>query len=87
MAQDLPPLSLVQLEKAAECLAPIERQVLVFSARERLSNREIAARLGVTPKKAERILASAISKLARAIERQEREERRRREHRPWWRLW
>ena len=87
MAQDLPPLSLVQLEKAAECLAPIERRVLVLSARERLSSRAIAERLGITPTKAERVLARAICKLTRAIDRQEREERRRREPRPWWRLW
>ena len=84
MAQDFPPLSLEQLEKAAECLAPIEREVLVLSARERLSSRDIAARLGVTPRKAERILARAIRKLVAAIDRQEREERK---PRAWWRLW
>ena len=87
MAQDLPPLSLEQLEKAAECLAPIERRVLVLSARERLSSRAIAKCLGITPTKAERILARAIHKLTRAIDRQEREERRPQKQRSWWRLW
>ena len=87
MAQDYSPLPLEQLEKAAECLRPIERKVLVLSARERLSNRAIAARLGITPRKAERILARAICKLTRAIDRQGRKVRRQQEHRPWWQLW
>lgn len=87
MVQDPSPLPLDQLEKAAECLAPIERKVLVLSARERLSSRAIAECLGITPRKAERILARAIWKLVAAIDRQEREERRRRQRRPWWRLW
>ena len=84
MVQHLPPLSLDQLEKAAECLRPIERQVLVLSARERLSGRAIGARLGMTPRRAERILARAIFKLTRAIDRQERAERR---TQAWWRFW
>ena len=84
MAQDRPPLGLEQIEQAAQCLRPIERQVLVLSARERLSGRAIAARLGMTPRRVERILARAIFKLTRAIERQERAERRKQ---AWWRFW
>jgi DNA-directed RNA polymerase specialized sigma24 family protein len=75
MAQDRPPLPLEQLEKATACLRAAEREVLVLSARERLTNRQIAARLGMTPKRAERLLARAIYKLAGALERQERKPR------------
>ncbi len=78
MARDRPPMTLRRLEKAASSLSPIEREVLVLSARERLSNDEIAARLGITPEAAERILVTALCRLDRALERQER---------PWWRLW
>ena len=84
MAQDLPPLSLDQLEHAAGCLRPIERRVLVLSARERLSGRAIGERLGMTPRKVERILARAIFKLTRAIERQERAQRRKQAWRRFW---
>jgi RNA polymerase sigma factor (sigma-70 family) len=82
MAQDRSPLTLEQLEKAAACLRPEEREVLELSARERLSSRAIATRLGISPAAAERILANAICKLAAAIDRQERRARRRR----WWRF-
>ena len=78
MASDRPPVTLERLERAASTLLPIEREVLLLSARERLSNGEIAARLGMTPQAAERLLARAISKLDRAIDRQER---------PWWKFW
>lgn len=78
MARDRPSVPLDCLEKAASSLRPIEREVLVLSARDQLSNDEIADRLGVTPRAAERLLATALCRLDRAIERQER---------PWWRLW
>ena len=78
MASDRPSNALERLEKAASRLRPIERQVLVLSARERLSNGEIAARLGITAEAVERLLARALSRLDRALERQER---------PWWRFW
>ena len=78
MAGDRPSMTLERLEHAASSLRPIEREVLVLSARERLSNDEIAARLGITPEAAERLLARALCRLDRALERQER---------PWWRFW
>ena len=78
MASDRPPVSVERLERAASTLLPIEREVLLLSARERLSNGEMAVRLGMTTQAVERLLARAISKLDRAIERQER---------PWWKFW
>ena len=78
MARDRPSVTLERLEKAASSLRPTEREVLVLSARERLSSDQIAARLGITPEAAERLLAGAICGLDRALERQER---------PWWRFW
>lgn len=78
MARDRPSVTRERLEKAASSLSPIEREVLVLSARERLSNVEIAARLGIAPEAAERILATALCRLDRALERQEG---------PWWRFW
>ena len=77
MASDRP-ITPERLEKAASSLSPPEREVLVLSARERLSNEEIAVRLGLTVEAAERLLADALCKLDRALERQER---------PWWRFW
>ena len=67
-----------QVEKATARLRPLEREVLFLSARERLSNDEVAARLGITTKVAERLLANALCKLDRALERQ---------GRPWWKFW
>ena len=78
MARYRPSLALKRLERAASSLRPIEREVLVLSARERMSNDEIAARLGITPEAAERLLARALCRLDRALERQER---------PWWGFW
>lgn len=78
MAKDRQTVPLERLEKAASSLRPIEREVLVLSARERLSNDEIAARLGITPEAVERLLARALCRLDRALERQKR---------PWWRFW
>lgn len=78
MARHRPSVPLDRLEKAALSLRPIEREVLVLSARERLCNDEIARRLGITAQAAERLLVTALCKLDRALERQDR---------PWWRLW
>ena len=78
MARERPSVTLTRLEQAASSLRPIEREVLVLSARERLSIDEIAARLGIAPEAAEHLLARALCSLDRALERQER---------PWWRFW
>lgn len=78
MARDRSALPLDRLERAATKLRLIEREVLVLSAREGLPNDEIAARLGITPEAAERLLAKALCRLDRALERQ---------RRPWWRFW
>lgn len=78
MARDRPSVPLDRLERAAASLRPIEREVLILSAREGLSNAEIGQLLGITSRKVERLLANALFKLDRALERQER---------PWWKLW
>ncbi len=78
MARDRPPPTPERLEWAVSTLRPIEREVLHLSARDCLSNEAIASRLGMEPAAAERLLARALRKLDRALERQER---------PWWRLW
>lgn len=72
------PIDPERLRKAADALRPLEREVLLLSAKEGLRNEAIAARLGITAAAAERILARALRKLGRALERQER---------PWWKFW
>ena len=57
---------------AAAALSALEREILVLSAGHRLRNAEIAARLGMTERRVERLLARALRKFARALERQER---------------
>ena len=78
MARDRPLMTLERLERAASSLRPIEREVRVLSARERMSNDEMAARLGITPEATEQLLAEALCRLDRALEQQVR---------PWWRFW
>lgn len=78
MASNRSSVTLERLERAASSLRSIEREVLILSAREGLSNDEIAARFGTTPEAAERLLARALCRLDRALERQKR---------PWWRFW
>lgn len=78
MASNRQSTALERLERAAMRLHPVEREVLILSARDRLSTIEIAARLGMHPEAVEQLLARAICKLDRALERQER---------PWWRFW
>jgi len=77
MASDHPTLTPERLEKAAAGLRAIEHEVLMLSAQEYLSKEEIAARLGITADAVERLLAKALCKLDRALERQER---------PWWKF-
>ena len=67
-----------RLERAAAGLSPLERQVLVLSAGLGLRNDEIATRLGLSERRAERLLASALRKFDRALRGQR--------HR-WWKFW
>jgi DNA-directed RNA polymerase specialized sigma24 family protein len=67
-----------RLETAVSRLSPIEREVLLLSAREGLRTDEIAARLDLPGETVERHLADALCNLDRFLERQER---------PWWRFW
>jgi RNA polymerase sigma factor (sigma-70 family) len=65
-----------RVERAAAALSPLEREVLVLSAGHGLRNADIAARLGISERRAERLLAMALRKFSRALD-----ERRR----SWWR--
>jgi RNA polymerase sigma factor (sigma-70 family) len=67
-----------RVNRAAACLSPLEREVLVLSAGRGLRNAEIAARLGIGERRAEHILARALYKFDRAMEQRPRR---------WWRLW
>ena len=78
MANDRPAPALERIERAAARLRPIEREVLVLAAREGLTSAEIAVRLGITPDRAGRLLASALANLDRALERHGQR---------WWRRW
>jgi DNA-directed RNA polymerase specialized sigma24 family protein len=71
-------VDLVRIQKAAAKLRPIEREVLYLSAAEKLFNYEVAERLGITTKQAERLLARALCKFDRALHNDER---------PWWKFW
>ena len=63
-------LCLERLEAAALHLRRNELAVLELATRGRLSNAAIAERLGMPVHVAERLLARALRKLARALERQ-----------------
>ena len=67
-----------RLERAAARLSPLERQVLFLSAGLGLGNDQIAARLGLGERRAERILAAALRKFDRAL--RPRDDR-------WWKFW
>jgi DNA-directed RNA polymerase specialized sigma24 family protein len=83
MANDHRP-SLQRLERAASRLRPLEYWALLLSARDGLTNDEIAARLGVSPVEAERLVAAALCRIDRALERREPGWWR---SRRWWRRW
>jgi len=63
------PPTVEQLEAAAMHLRRNERAVLELAAGGRLSNAAIAERLGIPVHVAERLLARALRKLDRALER------------------
>jgi RNA polymerase sigma factor (sigma-70 family) len=60
---------IARVERAAACLSPIEREILILSAAHKLDCLEIARRLGLSRKRAERILARALRKFDHALER------------------
>ena len=67
-----------RVERAARCLSPHEREMLVLSASDNLGLEAAAGRLGLSTAEAQTLLANALCKLDRALQRQER---------PWWRFW
>jgi RNA polymerase sigma factor (sigma-70 family) len=67
-----------RVRRAAAALSPIEREVLVLSAGHGLRCCEIAARLGISERRAERLLARALRKFDRAMNEP---------RRSWWRRW
>ena len=67
-----------RVERAASVLSPLEREMLILSAGYGLRNHEIAARLGISERRAEQLLARALRKFARAVQRR---------RKPWWGLW
>ncbi|HYC95616.1 MAG TPA: sigma factor-like helix-turn-helix DNA-binding protein [Sphingomicrobium sp.] len=78
MVRHRPSLTLEELERAALQLRPIEREILLLSARERLPIDEIAGRLAISREAAERLLADALCRLDRLLVARKR---------PWWKRW
>jgi DNA-directed RNA polymerase specialized sigma24 family protein len=60
---------IVRVERAAACLSPIEREILILSAAHKLDCLEIARWLGLSRIRAERILARALRKFDHALAR------------------
>lgn len=67
-----------KVRRAASGLRPDEHEILRLSAAYGLSNEEIGVRLGLSNDEVVHLLARALCRFGRAIERQER---------PWWRFW
>ena len=66
------------LARAISKLQPPEREAFMLSAGEGLGMAEIAERLGISADSAERLVAHALCRIDRALERP---------NRPWWRFW
>lgn len=73
-----PPCPDPRLERAAAGLSPLERRVLELSAADGLDNHAIADRLGISLRRVQRLLARALIKFDRALDR---------DRRPWWCFW
>ena len=67
-----------RVARAAARMSPLESEILVLSAGHRLRNEEIAARLGLSERRVERLLGRALRKFDRALERREQR---------WWSFW
>jgi len=67
-----------KVRRAASALTPDEYEILRLSAAYGLSNDEIGSRLGLSNDEVARLLARALCRFGRALDRQER---------PWWRFW
>ncbi|HTU12133.1 MAG TPA: sigma factor-like helix-turn-helix DNA-binding protein [Allosphingosinicella sp.] len=78
MANDRAPVDAGRLARAAACLRPDEREALALHAQGDLSSKEIAAALGMSEAALEPLVARALLKLDRALDRLDR---------PWWRFW
>lgn len=72
------PTETERLERASSALSPLEREVLVLSAGHGLRTADIAARLAISERRAERLLARALCKFDQAL---------RDPSSPWWRPW
>ena len=66
------PTDVARVERAASALSPLEREILVLSASHGLRTFEIAARLGIGERRAQRLLARTLRKFDRALERDSR---------------
>ena len=67
-----------RVERATAALSPLEREVLVLTAGHGLRIPDIALRLGISERRAQRLLARALTRFDRALHPPER---------PWWRFW